>query len=30
VSVGVFEFVGGSGLAVFRLAWVESLGNHGR
>ena len=31
VSVSVFEFVfeGGSRLAVFRLAWVESVGNHG-
>ena len=31
VSVSVFEFVfeGGSGLAVFRLAWGESVGNQG-
>ena len=29
VSVSEFVLVGGSRLAVFRFAWVESVGNHG-
>jgi len=29
VSVSVFEFVFEGGSRVFRLAWAESVGNHG-